>query len=102
MKLKKGDDIIVLSGKYRGERGTVESAQPAKNTVILDALNVAKRHTKTQGANIQAGIIDKAMPLDASNVALWCNAHKGPARLGYDIKESGEKIRVCRNCGTAL
>jgi large subunit ribosomal protein L24 len=102
MKLKKGDDVIVLSGKYRGERAKVEAAHPATNQVVLDTLNIAKKHTKQRGAVMQAGIIDKFMPLDASNVALWCSAHKGPARVGYDLTETGTKVRVCRNCGTAL
>jgi len=48
--------------------------------VILDGLNIAKRHTKQAGSTMQAGIIDKLMPLDASNVALWCDGHKGPPR----------------------
>ena len=101
MKIHKGDDVIVLSGKYRGERAHVEEALPVANKVILDSLNVAKRATKQRGATMQAGIIDKLMPLSASNVAVWCPKHKGPARIGSDVVD-GKKIRVCRKCGEVL
>ncbi|MGB8179677.1 MAG: 50S ribosomal protein L24 [Acidimicrobiales bacterium] len=101
MKIHKGDDVIVLAGKYRGERAHVEEALPVANKVILDNLNVAKRATKQRGATMQAGIIDKLMPLSASNVAVWCPKHKGPARIGSDVVE-GKKIRVCRKCGEVL
>ena len=101
MKIRKGDDVLVLSGKYRGERANVEEALPGVNKVILDNLNVAKRATKQRGATMQAGIIDKLMPLAASNVAVWCPKHKGPAKIGSDVVD-GKKIRVCRKCGEVL
>ena len=101
MKILKGDDVIVLAGKYRGERANVEEALPAVNKVILDNLNVAKRATKQRGATMQAGIIDKLMPLSASNVAVWCPKHKGPARIGFDVVD-GKKVRVDRKCGEVL
>jgi large subunit ribosomal protein L24 len=101
MKVLKGDEIIVLAGKYRGERARVEAAMPAKQMVVLDSLNIAKRHTKQTGQAMQAGIIDKFMPLHVSNVALWCVSHKGPAKVGYQDAD-GVKVRVCRKCGEAL
>jgi large subunit ribosomal protein L24 len=101
MKIRKGDEIIVLAGKYRGERAKVEEAMPASNQVVLDSLNIAKRHTRQTGQVMQAGIIDKFMPLHVSNVALWCGNHKGPAKAGYRDAD-GTKVRVCRKCGEAL
>jgi large subunit ribosomal protein L24 len=101
MKIRKGDDVLVIAGKFVGQRATVEEALPASNQVVLDGLNVAKRHTKQRGSTMQAGIIDKVMPLDASNVTLWCPGHKGPAKVGFKDNE-GVKIRVCRKCGEAL
>jgi large subunit ribosomal protein L24 len=101
MKIRKGDDVLVIAGKFVGQRATVEEALPVSNQVVLDGLNVAKRHTKQRGSTMQAGIIDKVMPLDASNVALWCPGHKGPAKVGFKDNE-GVKIRVCRKCGEAL
>jgi large subunit ribosomal protein L24 len=101
MKLRKGDDIVVLSGKYRGERAKVESARPKTDEVILDSLNIAKRHTRQTSQLQQAGIIDKFMPLKASTVALWCDGHKGPARVGVEDRK-GVKVRVCKKCGKTL
>jgi large subunit ribosomal protein L24 len=74
--------------------------------VILDSLNIAKKHTTTQGGGPnrrvqQAGIIDKYMPMDASAVALWCAKHNGPSRAGYKI-EDGVKVRICRQCGEKI
>jgi large subunit ribosomal protein L24 len=101
MKIHKGDDVLVLAGKFRGERAKVEEALPQSQKVILDGLNIAKRHTKQAGSTMQAGIIDKLMPLHVSNVALWCDGHKGPAKVGYSIAD-GVKTRVCRKCVGAL
>jgi len=101
MKIRKGDDIVVLAGKFRGERAKVEEALPASDQVILDSLNTVKRHTKQQGSTLQAGIIDKAMPLHVSNIALWCDGHKGPAKVGFKTVDD-VKVRVCRKCGEAL
>jgi large subunit ribosomal protein L24 len=101
MKILKGDDVIVLTGKFRGERSRVEEALPKVNKVILDNLNVAKRATKQSGRTMQAGIIDKVMPLNASNVAVWCPKHKGAAKIGYEVVDE-KKIRVCRKCGEVL
>ena len=101
MKIRKGDDVLVLAGKFRGERAKVEEALPAKNKVVLEGLNAVKRHTKQTSQTMQAGIIDKLMPLHVSNVALWCPGHKGPAKAGYKITD-GAKVRVCRKCGEAL
>jgi large subunit ribosomal protein L24 len=101
MKIHKGDDVVVLAGKFRGERANVEEALPSVNKVILDGLNVAKRATKQTGRTMQAGIIDKLMPLSASNVAVWCPKHKGPARIGYEVVDD-VKRRICRLCGELL
>ena len=101
MKIHKGDDVIVLSGKFRGMRATVEEARPSVNKVVLDGINIAKRATKQTGSTMQAGIIDKLMPVHASNVAVWCPKHKGPAKIGIETVEDA-KVRVCRQCGETL
>ncbi|MDE3139869.1 MAG: 50S ribosomal protein L24 [Acidobacteriota bacterium] len=101
MKIRKGDDVLVIAGKFRGERAKVEEALPARGLVVLDGLNIAKRHTKLTGSAMQAGIIDKVLPMSASNVALWCNGHKGPAKVALRDAD-GTKVRVCRKCGEVL
>ena len=101
MKIKKGDRVQVLQGKDRGKQGTVMRAIPAKNKVIVEGVNIAKKHQKPTRSTMQGGIIDKDMPLDVSNVALIC-PKDGATRVGYRVSESGEKARICRKCGQEL
>jgi len=98
MKVKKGDDVVVLAGKDIGRRGTITRVIRGNNTVIVDGVNMVKRHTKPQGQVMQGGIIDKEMPIHVSNVALWCK-DCGATRIGYRIDNEGQKHRICRKCG---
>jgi len=70
---------------------------PNKNRVIVEGVNVAKKHQRPTRATMQGGIIDKDMPLDASNVALICGTC-GATRIGYRFDDAGKKVRVCRKC----
>ncbi len=101
MRIRKGDNVEVLSGKNRGKRGQVMVALPAQGKVIVDGANLSKRHTKPRGATMQGGIIDKDMPLPVAAVAIVCPSD-GPTRIGTRIDEAGRKLRVCRKCGTEL
>ena len=102
MKLKKGDRVRVLQGKDRGKEGTVMRAFPAEDRVIVDGVNVAKRHQRATKATMQGGIIDKDMPLPASRVAIVCGKC-GPTRIGYKFEvDTGKKYRVCKKCGGEL
>jgi len=102
MRIRKGDRVVVRSGKHRGARGEVVRTLPAEDKVVLDGINVAKRHTKPRRATMQGGIIDKFMPMSASAVSVWCNSHGGPARIGVTVDEQGRKVRVCKQCGAEL
>jgi large subunit ribosomal protein L24 len=105
MRIKKGDRVKVLTGKDRGREGTVMRALPAEGRVIVDGVNMAKRHQRATRATMQAGIIDKDMPLPVANVALVCPSC-GPTRVGYKFEDAGggakRKIRVCKKCGGEL
>ncbi len=101
MRIKKGDRVQVLSGKDRGKRGEVMRVIPSHDRVIVDGVNVAKRHTKATRATMQGGIIDKDMPVHASSVAIVCS-QCGPTRIGVRIDDQGRKVRVCRKCGGDL
>ena len=101
MKLKKGDRVRVRSGKDRGKTGEIMRVIPKTNRVIVDGVNVAKRHQRATRATMQGGIIDKDMPLDVSNVALVC-PKDGATRVGYKISDTGAKSRICRKCGQEL
>ena len=101
MKLHKGDRVRVLQGKDRGREGEVMRVLPRANRVIVDGVNVAKRHQRATKATVQGGIIDKDMPLDVSNVALIC-PKDGATRVGYKLNPGGDKTRICRKCGQEL
>jgi large subunit ribosomal protein L24 len=97
MKIKKGDTVVVISGQDKGKEGTVSRVMPRTNQVIVDGINVAKKHQKPKGANQQGGIIDRDMPVDASNVML---VHKGkPTRVGFKTNSDGTKVRIARTTG---
>ena len=112
MRIKKGDLVQVLAGKDRGKQGRVLEARPRAGRVIVENLNLAKRHTKPRpirdstrmgGANIvPGGIIEKPMPLDVSNVMIVCPTCKQPTRIGIKVKDQkGEtvRVRVCKRDG---
>ena len=98
MKLKKGDRVKVLTGKDRDDVGEIMRVLPKRNMVIVEGVNVAKKHQRAVRATMQAGIIDRDMPIPVSNVALICQSC-GPTRVGYRFDDNGKKIRICRKCG---
>lgn len=98
MKLKKGDRVRVLSGKDVGKEGVITRVLPERDRVIVEGVNVAKRHQRATRATMQGGIIDKDMPIHVSNVALVCPSCGAPTRVGYRAEGDG-KVRVCRKCG---
>jgi large subunit ribosomal protein L24 len=98
MKIRKGDRVHVLTGKDRGKEGVVMRAIPEKRKVIVDGINVAKKHQGPTRTTQQGGIIDKDMPLPVANVALVCPSCSKPTRVGYKFDGSGQKVRICRKC----
>ena len=101
MKLKKGDTVVVTTGKDAGKESRISRVLPGKGKVQVEGVNTAKRHTKPTGATMQGGIIDKDMPIDASNVMIVCEKC-GPTRIGHRIDDDGVKHRTCVKCGTDL
>ena len=101
-KIIKGDRVVVLSGKDAGVEGTVERVIVATGKVIVDGVNVAKRHQAPTRNVQQGGIIDKAMPIDVSNVALVSPTDGKPTRVGYRFTPEGTKVRICRRTGADL
>jgi large subunit ribosomal protein L24 len=98
MKIRKGDRVKVLAGKDRGREGTVTFAYPKEGRVIVDGVNVAKKHQKPTRATQQGGIIDKEMPIAVSNVAIICPSCGKPTRVGQRLDADGTKTRICRKC----
>ncbi len=99
LKIKKGDRVRVLTGKDRGKDGNVTRVLPAAGKVIVDGVNVAKKHQRATKATMQGGIIDKDMPLPVANVAIVCPSCGKATRVGYKIDGDGTKVRVCKKCG---
>ena len=98
LKIKKGDRVEVLTGKDRGKRGEVMRAMPDVGKVIVDGVNVAKKHQRATRATMQGGIIDKDMPIPVANVAIVCPSCGKPTRVGFKIDGDGTKVRVCKKC----
>jgi large subunit ribosomal protein L24 len=103
MKIKKGDTVLILTGKDKGKEGTVSRAMPQTSKVIIEGLNVVKKHVRPQGQTRQGGIIEKAMPIDVSNVMLKCTECKQPTRVGIERRSQGHDqklrpVRICKKC----
>ena len=84
MNIKKGDTVLIIKGKDKGKQGTVSRALPQVSKVIVEGLNIAKKHIKPQGQTRQGGIIEKAMPIHVSNTMLVCTECGKPTRVGHD------------------
>jgi large subunit ribosomal protein L24 len=102
MKIRKNDNVLVITGKDRGKKGKVRFAYPKKQTVIVEGVNFIKKHSKARGAVRQAGIIDLEAPLHISNVILVCDKCSKPARIGFRTLADGRKVRFCRACGEVI
>ncbi|OHA16145.1 MAG: 50S ribosomal protein L24 [Candidatus Tagabacteria bacterium RIFCSPLOWO2_01_FULL_42_9] len=111
MKIKKNDNVMVISGKDRGKSGKVIRIFPKSNSLVVEGINIRKKHSRSKKQGQKGQIIQKPMPLNASNVMLICPACNKPRRAGYKIfsAEGGsasggenKKIRVCKKCGSGL
>ena len=105
MKIKKGDHVIVVAGKDRGREGTVIAAYPERQRVLVQGVNMVKKNTKvTQGmrGNKEGGIVHAEAPIHVSNVQVVDPDTKKPARVGYQVNEDGNKVRVARPSGKEI
>jgi large subunit ribosomal protein L24 len=103
MNIKKGDTVLVLTGKDKGKQGVVSRALPQVNKVVVEGLNMVKKHVKSQGQTQtrQGGVIDKAMPLQVSNTMLICSECGKPTRVAHErrtINDKERSVRVCKKC----
>jgi large subunit ribosomal protein L24 len=98
MKIKKNDNVLVVAGKDKGKKGKVRFAFPKDNKVIVEGLNIVKKHARATGQAKQAGIIDREAPMAISKVMLLCDKCHKPARIGYRFLDDGKKVRFCKNC----
>lgn len=101
MKLKKGDTIIVMTGRDAARQGKIERVYTKQSTVMVDGVNMYKRHIKKSEQTPEGGIVELPRAINVSKVALLCPKCKKPTRVGYKI-EKQKKIRICRKCNAAL
>ena len=105
MHVRSGDTVYVTNGRERGKTGQISKVLVDKNRVIINGVNLVKRHTKPRPGVMQGGIIEKEAPIHASNVMLVCPSCSRPTRTGHRFEGEGEqrrKVRYCKHCGEAI
>lgn len=101
MKIKKNDNVLVISGKYRGKSGKVEKVSPKKNQVMVAGVNIMKKSTKHSKKAPKGGIIEITVPVPVSNVMIICNKCNKPVRVSYKLINN-KKTRICKKCSEQL
>lgn len=101
-RIKKNDTVVVIAGRERGKTGKVLRVPPQEGRVIVEGLNMVKRHLKPRGPQSPRGIVEKEAPIALSNLMPLCERCHAPVRVGSRLLEDGRKVRVCRRCGEVL
>jgi len=102
VEIRKNDSVMVIAGKERGKTGKILRVLPEKSAVIVERLNLVKRHSKPRGPQQPGGIVEKEAAIHSSNVMIMCDKCNAPVRIGRKILADGKKIRICRSCNEAL
>jgi len=102
MHVKKGDTVIVIAGKDKGKKGRVLAAYPKKERVLVEGINLVKKHTRPSQSNPQGGIVTKEAPIHVSNVALIDPKTGTATRIGYKVLENGKKVRYAKKSGEII
>ncbi len=97
-KIRKNDEVVVTLGRDRGRKGKVLISMHDKDRLIVEGINMIKRHMKPTAAVRQAGIVEKEAPIHVSDVKLICKKCNQPTRVGFRFLEGGNKVRVCKKC----
>ena len=102
LKIKKGDSVIVLTGRDKGKRGEVIEVRPKENRAVVRGVNVVRRHTKQSQQNPEGGILSKEAAIHVSNLALEDPKDGKPTRVGFKVLEDGKKVRVAKRSGEVI
>ncbi len=102
IRIKKDDKVKVLTGKDKGKIGKVLKVVKKTNRAVVENINVVKVHQRPTQANPQGGIIDKAMPIELSNLMIMCNSCVKPTRIGIKQLEDGKRVRICKKCNEQI
>jgi len=100
--IKKNDKVMVISGKEKGKIGAIRTVDSEKGRVIVEKLNLVKRHSRPNARVAQGGIIEKEAPIHISNVMIICGKCAERTRIGKRVLEDGSKVRVCKKCGEPM
>jgi large subunit ribosomal protein L24 len=101
-RIRKNDTVMVITGRERGKTGKVLRVMPESGTVVIERLNMVKRHSKPRGPQSPGGIVEKEAPIQISNVMSFCDRCNAPVRTGIKPAADGVKMRVCRRCGESM
>jgi large subunit ribosomal protein L24 len=101
MKIKKGDKVLIISGKDRGRKGKVLKAFPKERKILVEGINLVKKHQRARRLGEKGQIIQLPKPIDVSNAKLICPKCEKATRVGYKIVE-GKKFRICKKCGREI
>ena len=100
--IKKNDTVKVIAGRESGKTGRVYRVMPDEDRVLVEKLNIVKRHTRPNAVNRQGGIVEKEAPIHVSNVMVVCTKCNKPTRVSHSFLDSGKKVRVCKKCGEPM
>jgi large subunit ribosomal protein L24 len=101
-KVKRNDMVMVIKGRDRGKTGKVLRVLPEQGRVLVERLNIVKRHSRPRGTASPGGIVEKEAPLRIENVMIFCDRCNAPVRAGWKVNPDGSKTRVCRRCAEPL
>jgi large subunit ribosomal protein L24 len=101
-RIRKNDLVMVITGRDRGKTGKVMRVIPEKGRVLIERLNIVKRHTRPRGAASPGGIVEREAAVELSNVMIFCERCNAPVRIGIKIASDGSKTRTCRRCGESV
>lgn len=102
MKVVKNDNVLVISGNYKGKKGKVLKVFPKEQRIIVEGVHFIKRHTRPTQKNSQGGIVEKEAPISISNVLVICPKCSNPSRIGRKMLEDRKRVRICKSCGEML
>jgi large subunit ribosomal protein L24 len=98
MKIRKDDTVVIIAGKDRGKKGKVRRSLPNEDKLIVEGINMIKRHSRARRATRQAGIIELEAPICVSKLMLLCDKCGNPTRVNFRFLDDGKKVRVCNSC----
>jgi large subunit ribosomal protein L24 len=101
-RIRKNDTVMVIKGRDRGKTGKVMRVLRANGRVLIERLNVVKRHSKPRSATSPGGIVEKEAPIPIANVMVFCDRCNAPVRVGVKRDNDGERTRICRRCGEQI